>query len=123
MMKSFFILMILFSANAFAQSFEGCGEYEFKGIVRKDKSAPLGLVYVVNEETRSQLNFPITSFAEIKKLSLFINQPTQFQAKILKNMDGTKGEFSDSVQIEKRFPNPLLSTDTGITRIKILKCN
>lgn len=118
------VLMIAFSTSRlYAAGFVGCGEYTFKGVVRLHKTVKGALNFVVNEDTKSQMEFLVTDIKELQKLAILIDAPIEFKAKILKKMDGTKGEFVEATEISNRVPNPLLSTDTGITKLRDLKCN
>lgn len=123
-MMKIIVLMIAFSTSSlYAGGFVGCGEYTFKGVVRLHKTEKGALNFVVNEDTKSQMEFLVTDIKELQKLAILIDAPIEFKAKILKKMDGTKGEFIEATEISNRMPNPLLSTDTGITKLRDLKCN
>jgi len=116
------ILLFLISFPLFAQDFSGCGEYKFKGILKYDEKAPLKMSYIVREGTGSQMTFSLVNKADVTTLAAFIDKPSHFKAKILKPMDGTKGELGAPVEIGLRFPDPLSASDTGIEKIKTLKC-
>lgn len=123
MMKIIMLMIIFSSSQLYAGGFEGCGEYLFKGVVKIHKTARGALNFTVNEDTKSQMEFLVTDKKELQKLGILIDVPIEFKAKILKKMDGTKGEFVEATEITNRLPNPLLSTDTGITKLRDLKCN
>ncbi|MBC7538449.1 MAG: hypothetical protein H7281_06490 [Bacteriovorax sp.] len=122
MIKLFLLISLMSSSCLFAQEFSGCGEYLFKGILRHDEHAPLKMIYVVNEGTKSQLNFDLIEKDDVIKLALVLNLPTTITGNIEKPMDGTKGSLTMPTEIARRFPNPLKNNDTGITKIKIFKC-
>lgn len=123
MMKIIILLIVFSSSQLYAGGFEGCGEYFLKGVVRIHKTTTGALNFVVNENTKSQMEFLVNDKKELQKLAILIDAPIEFKAKILKKMDGTKGEFVEATEINNRLPNPLLSTDTGITKLRDLKCN
>lgn len=122
-MKCIFLITLVFSFNAYSQDFSGCGEYLFKGVLRHDEQAPLKLKYVVNENTNSQMIFTLLEKEDVKKLAIMIDLPTTMKANITKPMDGTKGVITFPSEIGRRLPNPLVSKDTGITKIKNFKCD
>jgi hypothetical protein len=106
---------------AFAEAL--CGKYEMKGFLRMQKTPKNQFVYVVNEGTQSERRFVIESFAEIKKVSGFLNQPTQLTVEIKKPMDGTLGWVDQVLFIRLRKPNPLLhGGDTGAQLLQARVC-
>ena len=116
MIKILFVLNLLWSTTLFAQDFEGCGVYVFKGVLREDK-------YIVNEGTKSEMVFELADNQDFLNLSVFLNEPSTFKGRIIKQMDGTRGLLKGSSEISKRFPNPLdTSADIGITKIKSSVC-
>lgn len=116
------ILLLLISFPVFAQDFTGCGEYKFKGILKYDEKAPLKMSYIVREGTGSQMTFSLVNKNDVTTLAPFIDKPSQFKAKIVKPMDGTKGELRTPMEIGLRFPDPMSGSDTGIEKIKSVKC-
>lgn len=115
-----FCLVLGFYANA--SLFEGCGEYQFRGKLIAALEEFHKVKYVVNEGTVSAMTFSIPDNDDSMKISLFFNRPTSFNAKILKPMNGTKGEIKSLTEIALRFPNPLRPEDTGITKLSSLDC-
>lgn len=123
MIRRFFLFFsIVFSVSAFSQEFSGCGEYHFKGILKYDEKAPLKMSYIIHEGSLSQMIFYLVDKEDINMLAAVTEKPSQFKAKIVKKMDGTKGELRSPTEIALRFPDPLRSSDTGIAKIKNLKC-
>lgn len=116
------IIMFFLSFSAHAFDFTGCGEYKFKGVLKYDEKAPLKMSYIVREGSGSQMTFAIAQKADLMKLAPMVDKPSQFTGKILKPMDGTKGELQSPESIAFRYPNPLSDRDTGIEKIKDLKC-
>lgn len=116
------LMTVLVSTSSWAQDFKGCGEYKFKGVLKQDEKAPLKMSYVVREGTGSQMTFHLVNKDDVVALAAFLDKPSQFKAKILKAMDGTKGELQGPVEIGLRFPNPLSDRDTGIERVGEMKC-
>ena len=123
MIKTFLFITLISSAPLFSQEFSGCGEYSFKGILRHDENAPLKMSYVIHEGTKSQMIFHLTEKVDVPKLALVLDLPSVFKAKIHKQMDGTKGTLKAPFEIARRYPNPLVSTDSGMTKIQDLKCD
>ena len=119
MKKMIFILMLVY-VHSSVFGFEGCGEYIFKGKLKQESGM---MIYVVYEHSRSEMRFNIPLKEDVQKLALMLDAPSSFKAKILKPMDGTKGEIQDVNEISKRFPNPLSADDTGIKRTSSLKCH
>jgi hypothetical protein len=119
-----YILLFLFfnCSTLYSQEFIGCGEYNFRGILREDQKAPLKMSYIVHESTKSELRFELVEKEDLLKLGVFVNTETMLKAKILNLMDGTKGELREISGISKRFPNPLVPNDTGIVRLQDIKC-
>lgn len=113
---------LLWSQSTFSQEFLGCGEYHFKGILRKTPNTISKITYIVHENTKSEMRFSVSEIADEVNLSLFLNVPTEFTAKILKIMDGTKGVISDPNEISKRLPNPLGNRDTELKKLNTKKC-
>jgi hypothetical protein len=122
MIKQITILFCYLSFNLYAQEFVGCGEYNLKGVLKKDENAPLKLSYLVHAGTNSQMRFHLTEPEDVLKLALMLDIDSSIKAKILKPMDGTKGKISGILEISKRFPNPISSSDTGINLILKLNC-
>jgi hypothetical protein len=119
-MKYFLLVFFLMSLTNIAFSFEGCGEYLFKGKLIEDRLALNKVKYLVNEGTQSSMSFSISEKDDFLNLSAFFNQPTEFKAKILKPMDGTIGIIKDIKEIKLRYPNPLI--DVGIKKLKSIQC-
>jgi hypothetical protein len=120
----FFILVLLalnFS-HSHAQEFKGCGEYALKGVVRKNPNAQLGVAYIVHENTKSQLLFEFNEKDDFVVLVAYLDKPTSLKAKVLKKMDGTKGEMVDVSKIALRFPNPLSASDTEFSKLSDIDC-
>lgn len=123
MIKTIVFLLLFASFNSYAQDFSGCGEYEFKGVLRHDDHVPFKMIYIVNENTKSQMIFNLQEMEDMKKLAIMVNLPSKFKASIPKMMDGTKGVLTFPSEIGRRLPDPLSSKDTGITKIKNFKCD
>ena len=122
-MKFFIFLSLFFVLDiSFAQEFKGCGEYQLKGVVRKFPSANLGIAYIVHEKTKSQLHFEFNEKDDFVVLAGYLDRPTSLRAKVLKKMDGTKGEMVDVSKISMRFPNPLSASDTEFSKVSDLDC-
>lgn len=110
------IISFVVSVNLYAGEFKGCGEYLVKGVFKKDET------YIVNENSRSQMIFELGE-EEKAILSPLIGKSSSFKGKITKNMDGTKGKIRDIKEVTIRFPNPLAPGDTGIIKLRDLKCD
>jgi hypothetical protein len=117
------LLLILSSSQLFGQEFTGCGEYIFKGTLKYNEKAPFKIVYLVHEGSRSQMVFKLTEKEDLMKLALMVDLPSTFKASITKPMNGTNGFLSFPSEIARRFPDPLKNSDTGITKIKNIKCD
>ncbi len=117
-----FCLGFIFQGKvAFAEAL--CGKYEMKGFLRMQKTPKNQFIYVVNEGTQSERRFVIENFAEIKKVSGYLNQSTQMTVEIKKPMDGTLGWVDQVLFIRLRKPNPLLhGGDTGLELIQARVC-
>lgn len=120
-MKYFLGSIFLFSFNVNAVLFEGCGEYSFKGIMKMDAESKK-MTYVVFQNTISQKVFEFADREDMVKLAPFLNIQTEFQAQILKEMDGTKGVLKNIKKIGRVFPDPLSGSDMELKKIKSLKC-
>lgn len=118
-----FILLLLSATTLHAKSFEGCGTYLLKGILKEDPAAKNRISYFVNEGTKSQMIFEIPNEKDLMLLATFLNDSSSFEGKITKQMDGTKGVVSNPSKIARRFPDPLNSASTGITKISSEKCD
>ena len=116
MIKTLVFLFLIASINSYAQDFSGCGEYEFKGVLRHDDHVPFKMIYIVNENTKSQMIFNLQEMEDMKKIAIMVNLPSKL-------MDGTKGVLTFPSEIGRRLPDPLSSKDTGITKIKNFKCD
>lgn len=124
MKKYILALFILTAFSAHAGGFQSCGEYTFKGVFKARGNDPKNFVYVINENTKSEMTFSFKDLEDVKKLLPLQDQPTQLKGEITKKMDGTKGVISNTSMIEKRFPNPLVpAEDTGIFLVKNSKCD
>ncbi len=119
----FLLLSLFVSYNAYSSDFDGCGEYEFKGILKIDKQAKSQMNFIVHDGTKSQMTFEFEKEDDIVKLSPFLNSQSYFKATIPKAMDGTKGVLRNLSGISKVFPDPLKNTDSGIKKIKSQKCD
>ena len=117
-----FLVSLLGVSNLFAQEFSGCGEYIFKGVLKSDEHAPLKLMYVVNEGTKSQMTFNLIERDDVPKLALMLDLHSTFRASITKNMNGSQGVLSFPTEIARRFPNPLSNKEMGISKLKSFKC-
>ncbi len=122
-MKKIYFFIFLISTNPLlGQEFKGCGEYAFKGVLMLDSTAPLQMSYIVHQSTKSEMTFFIINQEDILKLNSFLKVPTALQAKILKKMDGTKGEIIGLTKISRRFPAPLGYPETELKLLKTLDC-
>ena len=115
-------MSLLLSLSAYASDFDGCGDYEFKGILKLDKSFKNQMAYIVHEGTKSQMTFEFEKEEDIVKVSPFLNMQSAFTATVSKDMDGTKGVLKNVSAISKVFPDPLKNSDTGLKKIKTIKC-
>jgi hypothetical protein len=122
-MKKWIMLSFFITMNTYANGFDGCGEYQFRGVAKLLDQKSFKLIYVVNEGTKSQMIFDIKNQEDIDRLSPSLNRPSIFKGSILKIMDGTKGALEDPTAIGFRLPNPLAPNDTGITKISSKKCS
>lgn len=121
MIKIILTLSFLWNSILFANEFQGCGEYLFKGILKGDKGSPLLMTYLVHAGTISEMKFLLEK-KDLITLSPYANTPSSFKAKILKKMDQTLGTLVEPTEIASRFPNPLNNNDTGIRKLKDLDC-
>ena len=122
MIKFIFFFNIFFNFNLYADGFEGCGKYQFKGILREYKGAAFKMAYIVNEGTGSQMVFNLKTQENVYLLIPLLNKPSSFKGNILELMDGTLGAVDELSAISIRFPNPLSANDTGIKLIQPMKC-
>ena len=123
-MKKYLLLALLICAeNSWALGFQGCGEYSVKGVLRKNKEGHLGIIYVVNEGTKSQMSFSLKEKKDLLALMPLLDHPSQFKAQMTSAMDGTKGFLKDVREISRRMPDPLNpAEDTGISLLSAKKC-
>lgn len=122
-MKTMLFTIIFTIGTAFANNFEGCGTYEFTGILKEDQKAKNKISYYVHEGTKSQMIFEIPNTDDLSDLVLMMNTSSSFIGKITKPMDGTKGILTSPTKISRRFPDPLNSKSTGIKKISDEKCD
>ena len=123
-MKIFILLLSLLSSlSTYAAEFDTCGTYLIKGILREDLSAPKGLSYYVNEGSKSQMKFIITEMSDASSLLIVLDKESSFTGKILNHMNGTTGTVREASKISLRFPDPLNSESTGISKIKEESCD
>lgn len=118
----YLLMSLLLSFSAYASDFDGCGEYEFKGVLKIDKDLKNQMAYVVHEGTKSQMIFEFENEEDIIRMSPFLNIQSAFTATVSKEMNGTKGAVKNVTGISKVFPDPLKNTDTGLKKIKPIKC-
>jgi hypothetical protein len=123
MMKAFFFISLLSVGSLHAQTFEGCGTYVFKGILKEDLNSKNRISYYVHEGTKSQMIFEIPNDQDLLDLVIMLNVSSTFTGKITKLMDGTKGVVTAPTKISRRFPDPLNSASTGIIKISDEKCD
>lgn len=123
-MKKYLLFVLLICVeNSWAFGFQGCGEYNVKGVLRKKKEGHLGLVYIVNEGTKSQMSFSLKEKKDLFALMPLLDHPSQFKAEIASAMDGTKGFLKEVREISRRMPKPLEpAEDTGISLLLAKKC-
>ena len=115
-------ILLLPFCSAEASSFSGCGSYFFKGKLIENHKGSNRIIYIVNEGSQSSMTFSISAKKDFMKISSFLNQPTSFKAKITKVMNGTIGSIEDIEEIKLRYPNPLIDTATGITKLSLFQC-
>lgn len=115
------VALFVFASLAHASEFEGCGEYAFAGIYEGTETKG-EFHYVVLKGTLSQLTFQVKKEADIVNLASQIDRATKFKAKILKPMDGTRGELEEITELEFRVEKPLDRSEFGIKKLKSLKC-
>lgn len=121
-MKKWVMLSFFITLNANANNFEGCGEYQFRGIAKLVDQKSFKLIYVVNEGAKSQMIFDLKNQEDIERLTPSLNRPSVFVGSIYKKMDGTKGVLEGPTGIGFRLPNPLVPNDTGIKKLSEKKC-
>jgi hypothetical protein len=119
-LKLIMIISILISSRLYSyEGLKGCGHYEISGIVRKDKVK--GLVFLVNERSKSEYKLTIAS-GEMGKYVGFINRPLKLESEISK-INGTNAVLSNSKNLKAAIPNPLNPIEnTGFKLIKESEC-
>lgn len=106
-----------------AHGFDQCGRYRLRGKLVLSPAADTPVVYRVNEGTRSQLEFRLSSSEDLAQVSAHLDQPTELEADIAKPLDGTQGELSGLGAVRLRFPDPLRpDRDGGIMKLTPLDC-
>lgn len=115
-------MLFIFSNSGFASSIASCGQYEFKGVLKKDPLNMEEFNYIILESTKSQLSFKIKSRNDLISLIPFLDRPTSFNGEIQNSMNGTRGEIMNISKIDFRFPDPLNQKDQGVTLIKTMDC-
>ena len=122
MKKCIVCFFFIFTNSLQANTFEGCGEYKFHGVLKLRPLIANQLEYVVNEGNQSQMIFEFEKKDYAQKLIPYLNKTSSFQGEILKNMDGTKGIISSVSEISERIPNPMKTENTGISLMTKKKC-
>ena len=123
MIKIIFLILLLNTRFLNAQTFEGCGTYVFKGILRADANTKNKMSYLIHEGTKSQMIFEIPNEQDLVDLAMMINTSSTFTGIIPKLMDGTKGIVINTSEISRRFPDLLNPNSTGITKVNSKKCD
>ena len=109
------LVLVVFNLNCIKEGF-------FKGKLIENHKGSNRIIYIVNEGSQSSMTFSISAKKDFMKISSFLNQPTSFKAKITKVMNGTIGSIEDIEEIKLRYPNPLIDTATGITKLSLFQC-
>lgn len=123
MIKLFILILLESFPSVYAQSFDGCGRYEFRGILKMDESTKFVPVYIVNAETASEMKFTFSTEDEGLKVAAMRNTPSKFEGIIPRKMDGTVGLVKMPGKISFRYPDPLNSNSTGIKKLSDEKCD
>ena len=122
------ILMYIISQSWAAEKpgFAGCGDYVLKGVLVKntgESSQSSPVLYQVNQKTQSQMQFTFQSAQDLLLVSSYLDVPTTMKVRILKKMDGTKGEIHEVNGVSIRKPNPLVPfSDSGIFLQSLKNC-
>lgn len=108
------------SSQSFSEEkpgFTQCGDYVLKGVLVKnpsDTTKTNPVIYKVNLKTKSEMTFTFVA-SDLGLVSSYLDVPTTMKVKILKKMEGTKGEIAEVNGVSIRKPNPVDPyTDSGI---------
>jgi hypothetical protein len=120
-MKKWILLStLLVSASGFSEEkpgFTQCGDYVVKGVLIQnttDTTKVNPVIYKVNQKTKSEMAFTFKA-EDLGLVSSYLDVPTTMKVKILKKMEGTKGEIAEVNGVSIRKPNPLDPySDSGI---------
>lgn len=110
MKKWISLLIILATSLSMAKEkpgFTGCGDYVLKGKLVNN-------IYVINPTAKTEMTFTFTP-QDLTLMSSYLDVPTTLKVKILKKMEGNRGEISEVNGVSIRKPNlkdPY--TDSGI---------
>jgi hypothetical protein len=112
MRSLFFCFVFLLPSSVFAEAWTGisdCGIYRVKGVAR---STPNGLIIVVNEKSKSEINIKIPEHNEAF-LAPYVDKAIEASVKIVNKSQGSSVE-GIIMKIASRIPNPINPKDTGI---------
>jgi hypothetical protein len=114
----FFIFLFLIPQLLFAIDFTGCGEYSIKGVIRAKEK---GFVMIVNEKTASEITLML-SINEQARIAIFNDASIASIVILDQPFNGTIGIAKKVVTLEKRIPDPLNPSDTGLELVKKMDC-
>ena len=124
-MKKFAIVTLMLSSLNYLGAAEiygaakGCGRYKIAGIIRKNKDR--GILFVVNEKTKSEYNFKPAA-GELPKFVAYTDVPIRMEANITK-LEATRGEVANPSKIVPMVPDPLNpNLNSGFILINQKKC-